>query len=80
MFKFLWKVLPDNYKFSVAFKKVSWTIAKTAISLVAGTKIGSQVPPEQWMIVTEVSAALIAGALKFVHDWAKVKWPDNDWL
>lgn len=80
MFKFLWKILPDNYKFSVAIKKASWTIAKTSIALVAGTKIGKEVSPENWVTVTEVSAALLTGGMKVIHDWARLKWPNNPWL
>ncbi len=80
MLTWLWKMLPENYKFSVAFKKMSWTIAKTFVALVSGTKIGSQVAPDQWLIVTEVSSALIAGGMKLVHDWARLKYPNAKWL
>lgn len=75
MIGFIWKLLPSDWKFGVAIKKVTWTIAKTGVALIAGTKIGSQVSPENWQVVTEVSAALLAGGMKFVHDWARLKWP-----
>lgn len=80
MLGWLWKVLPSEWKFSVAIKKATWTVAKTAVSLVAGTKIGKEVSPDNWVVVTEVSAALMAGGLKVVHDWARLKWPDAKWL
>jgi hypothetical protein len=80
MFAMIWKMLPDNYKFSVAFKKVAWTIAKTGVSLAAGTKIGKEIAPENWLVVTEVSAVVLAGGMKLLHDWAKLKWPNNKLL
>jgi uncharacterized membrane protein len=80
MLSFILKLIPDQYKFGVAFKKIAWTIAKTLVALVAGTKIGNQVAPEQWLVVTEVSSAMIAGGMKLVHDWAKLKWPNISWL
>lgn len=78
--KFLWNLIPNEYKWQVGLKKAAWTIAKTGIAMVAGTKIGEKVPPNQWLIVTEVSAALLAGGMKLIHDWARLKWPDKKWL
>lgn len=80
MLGFFLKLIPNDYKWSVAIKKVTWTIAKTGVALLAGTKIGKQVPADQWLAVTEVSAAIMAGGLKFIHDWAKVRFPKATWL
>lgn len=80
MLGILMKLIPNDYKWSVGIKKGAWTIAKTLVALAAGTKIGEQVPPDQWLIVTEVSAALLAGGMKLVHDWARLKYPNVKWL
>lgn len=77
---FLLGLIPNDYKWSVAIKKAAWTVAKTGIALLAGTKIGSTVSPDQWTVVTEASTALIAGGLKLIHDWARLKYPDVKWL
>lgn len=80
MINWIWKILPSEWKFSVAIKKATWTIAKTTVALAAGTKLGKEISPENWLTVTEVSATLMAGAMKLVHDWARLKWPNAKWL
>lgn len=80
MFTWLWKVLPDQYKWSVAGKKVAYTAAKFGIGWAAGTKIGRTVSPENWQTVEAVSGALIAGGITYIHDWARLKWPNQKWL
>lgn len=80
MLNWLWKLIPEQYKWTVAAKKATWTVAKTGVSLLAGTKLGKEVSPDNWLVVTEVSAALMAGGLKIIHDWARLKWPDAKWL
>ena len=80
MLNWLLKLIPEDYRLSVAFKKMAWTIAKTGVALIAGTKIGKEVSPENWQVVTEVSTALLAGGMKIVHDWARLKWPNATWL
>lgn len=76
----LLNLIPADYKWSVGMKKAAWTIAKTGVSLLAGTKIGLEVSQENWLVVTEVASALIAGGMKLVHDWAKLKYPNVTWL
>ena len=80
MLNWIWKVLPSEWKFSVALKKATWTVAKTGVSLLAATKLGKEISPENWLTVTEVSAALMAGGLKVIHDWARLKYPTVKWL
>lgn len=80
MIAWIWKILPENYKFSVAFKKAAWTVAKTVVALAAGTKIGKEISPENWVTVTEVVSTALVGAMKLVHDWARLKWPESKWL
>lgn len=77
MLNFFWKMFPQDYKWSVAMKKAGWTIAKTLVALAAGTRVGKEVSSENWLVVTEVSSALIAGGMKLVHDWAKLKYGDS---
>lgn len=79
MFNWILKFIPDQYKWSVAIKKSTWTIAKTGVAIVAGTKVGQAISPENWKVVTEVSAMLLAGGLKLVHDWVKMKYGDKPW-
>jgi len=80
MLNWILKLIPEQYKWNVAVKKATWTVAKTAVALLAGTKLGKEVSPENWLTVTEVSAALMAGGMKVVHDWARLKWPNVSWL
>lgn len=80
MFEFIWKILPADYKWSVAIKKIAYTVAKFGIGALAGTSIGQKVKPEHWEVVTTVFGGLVAGGLTMLHDWAQVKWPDKKWL
>lgn len=76
----LWNLLPSNYKWGVAGKKVAYTVSKFGIGWLAGTKIGKTIDPQHLQAVEAVSGAIIAGAITYIHDWARVKWPDNKYL
>jgi hypothetical protein len=80
MINWILKLIPNDYKWSVGIKKATWTVAKTGVALLAATKVGKQVPPDQWPLLTDALAALMAGGMKVVHDWARMKWPDVSWL
>lgn len=77
MFKFLWTILPSDYRWEVALKYVTLTVAKTFIAWVAGTSIGKHVSPAHWEVASGITTTALAGALKFVHDWAKLKYADT---
>jgi hypothetical protein len=80
MFGFVWKILPDKYKFSVAFKKMGQMAGKATVGLIAGSAIGNKLSPEHFEAVSTVVTVLTTAGLEYVHDWAKMKWPDNKWL
>lgn len=80
MLNWLLKFIPQEYKWEVAVKKVSWTIAKTGVALLAGTKIGQHVSPDDWNKATEMSAIAVAGGMKLIHDWARMRYPNVKWL
>lgn len=80
MLKFLWRIVPDNYKFSVAFKKIGVIAGKAVTGLLVGSVVGSKLAPQHVEAVGTVVTVLTTACLEAVHDWAKVKWPDNKWL
>lgn len=80
MIEWLWNIVPPSYRWSVAIKKISYTVVKFGIGALAGTSIGMKVKPEHWEIVTTVFGGLAAGGLTMIHDWAQVKWPHKKWL
>lgn len=80
MLGWIWKVLPRGYKWEVAIKKVSYTVAKVGIGFLAGSAIGKKLQPEHLAAVEAVSGALVAGGLTYVHDWLQVKYPEARWL
>lgn len=80
MFKFFWKALPDNYKFSVAFKKAGIMAGKAVTGLLVGTVVGHKLTPAHVEAVGTVVTVLTTAGLEALHDWAKLKWPDSGWL
>lgn len=80
MLKFLWKVLPDKYKWSVAFRKAGAATAKFITGALVGSIAGEKLSPQHIEAVGTVVATLTVAGLEFVHDWAKMKWPEKDWL
>ncbi len=84
MLNFIMNLIPQDYKWSVAIKKASYTVGKLAAAgLMMGkakTLVGSHLTPDQ---VTEIQGAVGAAAAAFlegIHDWARVKWPNATWL
>lgn len=78
------KFLPEDWKWGVASKKIVYVVAKFALTGLmygkVGEYVGSRLTPEQQMQVQAAASAVVAGALESVHDWAKLKWPENNWL
>lgn len=72
--------MPQDYKYSIAFKKTSQGIAKFVAGLIVGTSIGKTISPDHVKAVEGVVATMTMAGLEFVHDWARMKWPDKKWL
>jgi hypothetical protein len=80
----LLNLIPQEWKISVAIKKASYTIGKLAVAGLmygkAKTLVGSHLTPDQMNQVQMAIAAISAGALEGIHDWARLKWPGLTWL
>lgn len=78
------RVIPQEYKVSVAIKKAAYMVGKCAVALLMYGKmkpmIGDHLSPDQVTQIQTVSATAAAAALEGLHDWAKVKWPQATWL
>lgn len=79
MFGFLWKMVPMNYKWSVATKNIGLGLGKVATSLLAG-HFGKVLAPEHINAVGVVVTIVTQAGLEWLHDWAAVKWPNAKWL
>lgn len=79
MLGFFWKVLPKDYKFSVATKNIGLGVGKIATSLLVGS-FGKKLPPEHIEAVGVAVTVITQIGLEALHDWAKVRWPDAKWL
>lgn len=81
MISWLWKIIPSDYKFSVAIKKVSYMAGKLVAGyLTAQLVTKGRLTPDQCTQIQLGVTTLVAGGLETIHDWAKLKWPDNKWL
>lgn len=80
MLSLLWKILPHDYKWSVAIKKTSYTVAKLGVAAIVATSVGKKISPASIQAFEEVVGLLVAGGLTLVHDWAQVKFPKQKWL
>jgi hypothetical protein len=76
--------IPSEYKAGVAIKKASYTIGKLAAAAFTmgwlGQHVGSHLTPDQIKLIEGATGAIVAGGLEAVHDYAKLKWPDNPLL
>lgn len=79
-FDWLWNLVPNGYKWDVAIRKVSYTIAKFGIGFLAASAAGKHIDPKDLAVVEGVVGATVAGGLTWLHDWAHMKWPDKKWL
>lgn len=80
MFSFIWKLIPKDYKFSVAFKKSGQMAGKALVGFVVGTKVGRQLSPEHLQAVELAIGVLATAGLEWIHDLARMKWPNAKWL
>lgn len=80
MIGWLWKILPDDYKFSIAFKKMGAMAAKAITGLLLGSVVGKKLSPEHIDAVGTVVTVLTTAGLEALHDWAKLKYPNASWL
>lgn len=80
MLGFIWKILPKEYKFSVAFKKAGAMAGKAITGLLVGTVVGQKLSPQHVEAVSTVITVLTTAGLEAIHDWAKLKYPDQKWL
>lgn len=74
-------LIPDRYKASIAIKKVAYLAGKLAggyltAKLVTKGHITADMATQYQLEIT----AGVAAVLEAVHDWAKLKWPENKWL
>jgi len=83
MLNWLWKLFPQDWKFSVAVKKAAYTIGKLAIAILTMGKLkslGDKMSPEQLTQLQTVIGGLTAAGLETLHDWFRLKYPDIKWL
>jgi len=83
MLNWILKMIPDQYKWPVAIKKASYTVAKLAMAALMMGKaksIGDHLNPEQIVQVQGAVGAITAAALEGIHDWLKMKYPNAAWL
>jgi len=74
-------LIPEQYRVAIAIKKVSYTVGKLAAGFLTAQLIAKgKLTPEQCGQIELATTAIVAGGLEAVHDWAKVKWPDQKWL
>lgn len=84
LFNWLAKFLPESWKWGVASKKVVYTVSKLAAAGLmygkVGQIVGSKLTPDQIVQVQTAAAAIVAGGLESLHDYLKLKYPENNWL
>ena len=84
MLKLFLKLIPKDYSWKVALKKVAYGIGKLALAGLAygkaaelQTKLGVTLDPDAF----EAGVATFAfGGLEAAHDWLKMKLPNIKWL
>lgn len=77
-------LLPEAWLARVAVKKAIYGIVKGAVGVLTYTKsqavlhqLGINVDMEAFQ--SGLTALMLAGA-SALHDWAKLKWPNSQWL
>lgn len=80
MLKFIWKILPSNYKFSVLFKKMGMMAGKATAGWLLGTTVGKHLSPQHIELISGAIGVITTAGLEAGHDWAKLKWPNNKYL
>lgn len=84
MINWIWNLIPAEYRWSVAIKKMSYTVGKLAIAGLmygkVGQMVGSHLTPDQMAQIQAAAAGATAALLTGIQDWAKMKWPNAKWL
>lgn len=84
MLRFIWRLIPANYKWRVAIKKTAYAIAKVATACISTVKvkafllsIGVDIDAKAFQ---EGLGLALVGLFEWIHDWARVKFPHVKWL
>lgn len=80
MFNWLWNMIPDDYKWQVGIKKAGIMAGKAIAGILVGSTIGAKLSPQHVEMVGTVVTVLTTAGLEWLHDWAKMKYPDKKWL
>lgn len=84
MFKWILKLIPTKYSWTVAIKKVSYTIAKLVVAGLTFFKskdvVSDTLTPDLMIQIQTTVALAVSAILEGLHDWARMKWPDVKWL
>lgn len=84
MFAWILKMLPIQYSYTVAIKKISYTVGKLAVTVLTMTKakafFGDNLTPAQITEIQTVIGGFTAATLEGLHDWLHVKFPNVKWL
>lgn len=75
-----WKLIPADYKWSVGIKKAGIMAGKAIAGLLVGSQVGAKLSPQHVEAVGTVITVLTTAGLEWLHDWAKMKYPDAKWL
>lgn len=80
----LGKLIPADYSWGVAVKKGSLMAGKFLISLLLGSKLGPTITahttPDQLSAVQTATTVASGVILEIVHDWLKMRFPNNPLL
>lgn len=77
MLTWLAKLVPNQWKWSVAIKKISYTVAKLAVSGVVYLTAGKEVDLKGF---EETMAMVVGGGLELLHDYLRMRFPESRWL
>lgn len=84
MLNWVLKFIPQEYKWSVAIKKASYTVGKLAVAVLSMGKakavFGDNLTPEQIAQIQASVGTVVAAGLEGLHDWLRLKFPNAAWL
>lgn len=84
MWNWVDSLIPVEYSFQIAAKKVAYIVPKLVAAGLAygavGKYIGSHLTPAQLQQVQAAAGVVAAGALEGLHDFLKLKYPQFKWL
>lgn len=87
MLNWILKLIPNDYKWSIATKNIAYDLGKAAAGILswAGAvtlekKMHITITPDMQQEVAKVVGVLVTGALSWLHDYLQVKYPNATWL